>query len=272
MKKRFLGIICFIYLFIIAYVILNNTLKNYLAPQMQKYLIVSTIPLLLMGLVLCFNDKNIYKFKIIDLILLVPLIMLFAAGDGRLSSELASNRMNNFSSPEKTIKKETKTVKEPKEENEEAHENAEYDFSKVDFNVVDASYETLAMLMINEDKADILVGKTIRVRGFALTKVDYLPKKYFALGKYFVSCCSADAGFIGFFAEYDKNKIVKNTWYEIEGVLEKGKDVAGDTTMVIKVINIKEIDSSNEEQYVYACYAYDNGNCLELDKYQEYLK
>lgn len=31
--------------------------------------------------------------------------------------------------------------------------------------------------------------------------------------------------------------------------------------MYIKVINIKEIDSKSEEQYVCLCYAYDDGIC-----------
>lgn len=37
--------------------------------------------------------------------------------------------------------------------------------------------------------------------------------------------------------------------------------------MYIKVINIKEISSKDEEQYVYPCYAYDSGSCEAISKY-----
>ena len=41
MKKHFLGIVCFAYTFLILYVKFSNNLKNYLAPQMQKYILLS---------------------------------------------------------------------------------------------------------------------------------------------------------------------------------------------------------------------------------------
>lgn len=47
----------------------------------------------------------------------------------------------------------------------------------------------------------------------------------------------------------------------------KAKDKMGNDIMSVVVINIKEIDDKDEEQYVYQCYAYDNGMCRELTKY-----
>ncbi len=37
--------------------------------------------------------------------------------------------------------------------------------------------------------------------------------------------------------------------------------------MYIEVINIKDISSKGEEQYVYPCYVYDNDSCGALSKY-----
>ena len=87
------------------------------------------------------------------------------------------------------------------------------------------------------------------------------------IGKYSISCCAADAGFMGFFVKYDLSQIEKDAWYEIEGVLDRGKDKENLDVMIIKVVNIKKIDSSEEEQYIYPCYVYDNGECSILDKY-----
>ena len=68
-------------------------------------------------------------------------------------------------------------------------------------------------------------------------------------------------------AKYDLSKIKNNTWYEIEGVLYQDKDKNHTDIIAVRVINIKEIDGSKEEQYVYPCYAYDNGTCQEIQKY-----
>ena len=270
MKKRFLGIICFVYAFIIVYVIITNTLKNFLAPKMQIYLIISLIPLLLMGIVLCFSKSEDYKFKIVDLVLLLPLVMLVMAGDGRLSVSNLDSHVDNNSKKVKTLKEEKK--EEDKEEGPKEIINGNYDFTNVDFDVIDESFETLATVITYGEKPSKFYGKTIRTRGFVLKKADYIPNKYSVLGKYLVNCCAADSQFIGFFIDYDKSKLKTNGWYEIEGVLEEAKDVAGYNIVAVKVINIKEIDKSKEEAYIYSCYAYGDGKCSELDKYQDYLK
>lgn len=265
MKKRFLGIICFVYVILIVYVIITNILKNFLAPKMQIYLIISLVPLIVMGFILCFSKDNDYKFKIIDLVLLLPVIMLVIAGDGRLSVSNLDSHVDNDSKQEKKIKEE-------KKEEDKENINEDYDFTNVDFDVIDESFETLATVITYGEKPSKFYGKTIRTRGFVLKKADYIPNKYSVLGKYLVNCCAADSQFIGFFLDYDKSKLKTNGWYEIEGVLEKGKDVAGYPIVAVKVINIKEIDKSKEESYIYSCYAYGDGKCSELDKYQDYLK
>ena len=87
------------------------------------------------------------------------------------------------------------------------------------------------------------------------------------IGKYSISCCAADAEFIGFILDYDKNKIDNNTWYDVEGILELGEDSSGYQIMLVKVINIKELDESKQEQYIYPCNNYGDGKCSEVLKY-----
>ena len=192
--------------------------------------------------------------------LILPLVLLIIAGDGRLTASFASNRTTNLNT-EKRTKSEEK-VETKKEEIIES-----YDFSNVDIDVIDASYVDLSNYITFSSKAEKFESQTIRVRGFALKKASYLSKGYFAIGKYAISCCAADAGFTGFIAKYDNSKITKDKWYEVEGILEKGKDADGYNIMYINVINIKEISSTEEEQYVYPCYAYDGGYCEAIQKY-----
>ena len=271
MRKKFLGFICFLYTSIIIYVLLSDSIKNYLAPQMQIYLKLSILPLFIMGVVLYSIKKDKDEFKVSDLILILPIILLFMSGDGRLTMTLANNRMNNYNDRKNTTVVEEKVINEvPLEEVTEDEidtidNNSNYDFSNTYFDVSDSTYDGLANYITYVAKSDTYEGKTIRVKGFTITEEDYIPNGYFAIGKYSVSCCAADATFVGFIA---KNKKIKNnTWYEIEGVLVKDKDKLGYDILAIDVINIKEIDGNSEEQYVYPCYAYGDGSCKDMQKY-----
>lgn len=257
--KRFLGIICLLYAGIIIYVKVFNKLNNYLAPNMQMYILLSIIPLIIMGLVMILNNKITYSFKISDLILLLPLVMLIISGDGRLSMTLASNRSSTFKSSNTKEKVEENEIVE-----EDDNDKEEYDFSKVDFGVKDESYTMLVDYLTYGNKKDKYIGKTVRIRGFTVMKNNFIPDGYFAIGKYAISCCAADASFIGLISKYAQT-IKDNTWYEMEGVLKKGKDKEGIDILYVKVINIKEI--SKEEEYVYQCYVYGDDKCKELSKY-----
>ena len=264
MKKRFLGIVCLIYAGLIIYVVVTNNLKNYLAPNMQIYLKVAIIPLILMGLVLCINTKTHYKFRISDFILLLPIIALVFASDGRLTSNFAVNRIGNSRNKTKTILPVNTNNNEVKKEEIKPVINTE-EFIP-DFEIIDENYNELANYITYPPHVDKLADKKIRVRGLSLKKASYLPSNYTMIGKYSISCCAADAEFIGFILDYDKDKIKNNTWYEVEGTLKESKDASGYTIMVIKVENIKELNDK-QEQYIYPCNNYGDGKCSEVLKY-----
>lgn len=267
MRRRFLGIICLLYSGIIIYVWIFSKLKNFLAPNMQIYLKLSFFPFLLMGLILLFNKKVHYKFKLSDLILVLPLVMLILSGDGRLTLGLANNRMTSVTSEKEVNNSEVEQDDKDNEIEEDNNEYENYDFEDTYFDIIDENYIDLSEYLTYYPKGRKYAGETIRVRGFTVNSASYLPDGYFLVGKYAISCCAADAGFTGFIVKMDNNKIKNNTWYEIEGVLEKGIDKEGYNMMYIKIVNIKEIDSKDEEEYVYQCYVYDNGYCAEVTKY-----
>lgn len=271
MKNKYLGIICLIYSSLIGYVWSKGILKNFISPSMQIYIKASLFALIIIGISLLFiNSKS--KFKVSDLILLLPVVLLILSGDGNLSMSFATNRISSYSSgqvKQEKVKEENKEEKKEiiKIDASEKQPEVTYDFTNVNYNVVDSSYSFL-INAISYSTRDDLEGKTIRVRGFTVTTTDYLPRDYFMIGKYDVSCCTADAMYSGFFVSYDMSKIKKNGWYEIEGVLMKGKDFYGYSIYYIKAINVKEINE--EERYVYSCYSYDNGECSEIFKYPEF--
>ena len=261
MKNKFLGIVCILYSLIILYTLIFDKLKNFLAPNMQIYIKVTAIVLLFIGLVILFNNKNHYKFKITDLILLLPLVMIILCGDTKLTNNIASNRMN--------VKKIKTEIKEKEEVKEEKKEEITFDKDnlKIDFEVIDENYYSLAdFISYPGAKYNQYENKTIRVKGFTMKEGNYIPNGYFTIGKYTITCCAADAEFAGFYVKTDDYDIKDGAWYEIEGYLEKSK-YQGINIMTIKIINIKEINSDSEELYVYPCYSYGDGSCKEFTKY-----
>lgn len=273
MSKKYLGFICLLYSGIFGYVVFFDQLKLFLAPGMQIYIKLSIIPLLFIGFVLLLNYKIQYRFKVSDLVLILPLLLWILAGDGRLSSSFAVNRTTNLNmeGQVKSIEKKEEKIEEEIEvaspEIDPSKEKEVVSVSQIDFDVVDSSYSGLANYLTYGNKAYLYKGKTIRVRGFALKSASFLPNGLAAIGKYEISCCAADAGFVGFFILYDHSKIIEDGWYEVEGVLEQGKDQYGTDIMYIKVQSLKEIRSTSEEQYIYPCYAYDDGACEFMTKY-----
>lgn len=272
MKNKFLGIISVTYFYIILYVIFSNKLKLFLAPNLQIYIKFSMLPLFLISVIVFSNNNNNYKFKISDLILFLPLIMMFFVGDGSFSKSFAKNRMVNYvSKVDKKEKVETKTENNLEEnknnDNNELVENTDNEeIADIFFDINDKSYSALASYLSFSEKSKIYEGKTIRVKGFTIMNESYIPNGYFALGKYEINCCAADAEFTGFYVKYDTSKIKEGLWYEIEGFL-KLDNINGNNSLVIQPKTVKEIDSKSEEEYVYPCYSYDDGSCKEISKY-----
>lgn len=261
MKKKLITMICFLYVGLILYLYFRGYLSHFLAPKMHKYILSAAFLLFVVGIIAFLNNKFTYRFKMIDFILLLPIVALFFVGTGELSVSLAKNRSNNFSM---SGKKATDKSVTPKEENKAA---SDYDFSTIDYDVVDAAYSSIVDYLSGPIGTEKAAGRTIRIRGFVIKQADYITPGYFAIGKYNISCCTADASVSGFLVAYDLSKIEENKWYEVEGILEKVENKWGYETLAIKATKVTEIDKSTEELYIYPCYAYDNGFCSALDNY-----
>lgn len=251
MKKKYLGIVSLIYALIIIYTWFNSNLNNYLAPNMQICIKASSIVLLILGIISILNNKIKFRFKILDLVLLLPVLALFIINDSKLDLSLSINR-SGFN--RNKIKTDIKV-----EDIEE-----DYDFTNTYFDIDDSIYMELANYISYGEKATKFIGKTIRVRGFVQKYTSYIPEGFFTIGKYAVTCCIADSEYIGFFVKYDPDKIKSFNWYQIEGVLKQGKDKDGYNILYIDLVNIEEI--SSEEEYIYSCDNYNS--CSKLEKYE----
>ncbi len=265
MKKQYLSIICIIYSILLIYLILTNKLSTYLAPNMHIYIYLSIIPLSLIGIVSLIKTSKI-KLKLTDLILVLPILMLILSGDGTLSISFAKARMNNAQKKVRTIERKIDTEKEEIKTTNENDISNKYDLNDIYFDVKDSTYQTLSNYLTYTEGARMYAGKTIRVTGFVIKGEPYLKDNLFALGRYAITCCAADAEFSGFMVNYDSSKVKEDSWYTVEGVLKLDTDGEGYDILSIEVINIKKA-SKPKDSYVYMCSEYGNGKCEELQKY-----
>ena len=266
--KKFLGIVCFIYSSLILYIWIKGDLNNYIAPNMQMYIKGSLIPLIIIGIVLVTNKIN-YKFKPSDLILLLPILLVFFSGDGNLSIGVAKVKA--------TAKNRTKTeivdntqIEDTKIEDTKTEDIVESSNTKIEefyFDITESNYSYLADYITYIPGAKKYVGKTIKAKGFAVDYSEYLTDDYFTFGRYMITCCAADAEYTGFMVKYPKNKIEYGKWYEVEGYLEQGKDSEGYDVMTINPISVKEVKQGDANNYVYSCETYGKKACDEMLKY-----
>lgn len=268
--KKFLGIICLIYSSLIIFVWLSGNLDNFIAPNMQIYIKGSIIPLIIIGIVLLTNNVN-YKFKISDLILLLPLLLVISSGDGNLSIDVAKVKATTKNRTKTEVVEDKKDdsiddnieVLEPKKDEIEEPKKIE-DFY---FEIEESNYSYLADYLTYMTGAKKFIGKTIKAKGFAVDYSEFLTDDYFTFGRYMITCCAADAEYTGFIVKYPKDKIEYGKWYEVEGYLELGKDSEGYDVMTINPVTVKEVSKGESNNNVYSCETYGNNACSDMQKY-----
>lgn len=259
MRNKFFGVISILTSIMIGYLYFSKTLGYFLIPKMQLYLLIAGVFLLITGIIL-FTTSSKDGIYYSDLVLIVPFIFLFLMGDGKLTTNIANNRSSSLQN--KVVGSDEVVVA------SDVQLDEDIEVLSIDFDVVDESYAGLSDAITYARNFDKLIGKTIRVRGFALKSTDFIPDGMFGIGKYLISCCAADASFYGFFVSTDDLSIIEEEkWYEIEGILETEKDTYGQNIIVVKLVNIKEISDKNEEYYIYPCYSYGDGSCKAVTKY-----
>lgn len=111
-----------------------------------------------------------------------------------------------------------------------------------DDNYVELTYDTFENL-------DKYIGTQVQVSGFVY-KDNKMKKDEFIIGKYCMSCCTADLSLLGFLNKYGQSdKIKENEWYSVRGTIVKGA-YDGDIVPEIEIQEIHQIPKPDDE-YVY---------------------
>jgi uncharacterized repeat protein (TIGR03943 family) len=111
--------------------------------------------------------------------------------------------------------------------------------------------ETLTTLDLYLDN---FVGKNIEISGFVYRE-EGMGENQFAVSRFVVQCCSADAAPYGVMAEYFRaNQLADDTWIKVRGTLDK-TNYNGYEIMKINVTRVEFIEAP-EQPYVYPNFAF----------------
>jgi putative membrane protein len=93
-------------------------------------------------------------------------------------------------------------------------------------------------------------GKEISMLGLVY-KEPSMRNDQFALGRYVITCCSADASFAGFLCEYkNAGDIKEGNWLTIRGTLKVGQYEGGEIPVIL-ISTFNTADREPENPYVY---------------------
>jgi len=118
-----------------------------------------------------------------------------------------------------------------------------------------------ALIKVTEDNFTIVntetylfperyVGKEISMLGFVYKEPGMKPHQ-FALGRYLITCCSADASFAGFLCEYDNaGDFKEGNWLTIRGTIKVGQYEGSDIPMIL-ISTFNKAEQEPENPYIY---------------------
>ncbi|WP_068618855.1 TIGR03943 family putative permease subunit [Paenibacillus tuaregi] len=253
------GIACYIYM-----LDRNESLHYFIAPKMEVWVRLCPIPLVIIALTLLFQaffgrsrnlcdcdhplSPSLFRNTLIYGIFLIPLLLGFLLPNQALGTAAARKKgmaLTGQYSAEQTLKEKFKS---PDIYNEEFTELARLLYTEPVIEVrPDIFYETIGALDLFKKQFE---GKRVRLSGFVYSDTSLDQHGAFALGRFLVLCCTADASPFGVFIKPKKPvQFAKDAWVEIEGRIHittsQGKEL-----MSIEADNIRTIHQP-KTPYIY---------------------
>ena len=217
----------------IGHLVQQDALHYYVAPKLARWVKLCPIPLVLMALsltiqalfgkgsVLCDCEHRLpssfHKSAAIYGLFLFPLLLGFLLPDRALGSMAAAKKGLTLSS----LPSETKSVEKFESSNpyhSELTELAKILYAQPAIPVfADIFSETFGAIDMYKQQ---FVGKEISVSGFLYRNESETPENTFAVGRFLVQCCTADATPLGMLVDPGKLKSPPvDTWIEVRGKL-----------------------------------------------------
>jgi uncharacterized repeat protein (TIGR03943 family) len=218
----------------IGHLVQQDALHYYVAPKLARWVQLCPIPLTLMALslaiqalfgkgsVLCDCEHrlphSIFKSTVLYGLFLFPLLLGFVLPDRALGSMAASKKgISLTSSPSETNNIARFESIDPY--HEELTELAKILYAQPTIPVYPAIFsETLGAIDLYKQQFE---GKEISISGFLYRDKDKTSENAFAIGRFLVQCCTADATPFGMLVDSGKLKsLPTDAWIKVRGKLQ----------------------------------------------------
>lgn len=252
---------------------LNNSdaLHYYLAPHMQRLLLLCPIPLLFIAFGMLWHailgdsaqlcdcehplPGGLLKSTGVYGMFAIPLLFGLLLPDQALGSEMAAKKGIVYSFPDPELQHKSK----PKSTNTFLPALSSLDEMFIPRDIYSVEFSELAKRLypLSVIQVDPLIfsetigavdmykeyfsGKRISLQGFVFREED-MPEGSFALTRFLVMCCTADAVPFGVLARGEEiSALAEDTWVELEGTIEVDH-VNGEERLQIKVDQIRAVE------------------------------
>jgi len=238
----FLGFATFL-----CYLLYTGKIYNFISPRMKGYMIFSFVFFTILAL---YKGNNIFvpqKNKFTGrsyIILIITLVIGFIAAKDGLDISIAENKGLNLSTYSDNDK-----FKEPNK-NEKYSSSIEDNESKTIIINEKNFYNSINEIGLNVEK---YAGKKVKISGFVFLKEDY-KKGEFVVARMLMACCAADAQVVGLMSKIDTEELLeKESWIEVEGVIEVLEDMKSSTNSSIKipVIKVERLTKIKKPENIY---------------------
>ncbi len=214
----------------LLYLLLSNKVTLFLNPNMNKYLLFGVLIILLIIVVEIYDiykKRYYHKIGLSLVVFIIPMILI-------LSYSVEDKEANTLTNSDNTVKEVKKSVFEGMSEEKEAQYFLRF---------LNEAYNDLSSNDFKKYR-----GKEVEASGMVYYS-DGLKDNEIIVARLLMTCCAADASYVGFRAEYNGDEILQEgDWVRVKGVMSTVKQFnrALKKEEEVPQIIIKELERMDE--------------------------
>ncbi|MFC7439958.1 TIGR03943 family putative permease subunit [Laceyella putida] len=258
--------ICLGLAILLVQLILTGELPLFVNPRFTWLIIVSVLILVLLGLVQLWNMKGQEMHRIGAwgyFMLFVPIALYLLIPPKALDASIAAKKGVTYLSAKSVNQQQQAKALQPSKSKPDANPTADLTVPEDPYKKFIPQLQQESVIALTQEKyADYyntlnfypqeFKGKKIKVKGF-IYRDETMKKDQLVVGRFSVTCCTADAIVVGFLTEGKETASLKvNDWVEVTGTLDVGR-YDGVDMPVIKLESVEKV-TPLKDPYVYFVY------------------
>lgn len=239
--------ICFSLALMLILLITSNTLSLLINPGMQWLVLISILLLACLGIIQLWmlREKELHRSSWFGYVMLfIPLFLFFFAPPKALDASIGEKKGVSF-----------KNTKPAAASQQQIVNDLEDPYKKIKNQML----KQQVIILNDEQYIDYIdtmnfypkefAGKKVKIRGFVY-RDETIGKNQFVVGRFAVTCCTADASVVGLLVQSKKAKQIKtNEWIEVTGTIQV-TNYDGSELPMVRLESYKKIHPP-KDPYVY---------------------